>query len=407
MRNRNIAGGLGMAVVEALEGRLLLSNTAFFEGWERAPLGDVVPSTESPASIIRGDAGHWFFDDTVGTVSGSTANRGRIIHHNGSKALRLEAHDSQSGAADNLWAWCQEILRWNRGFGIPITPGTNISFDAESHLDDPDDYGYSFNVVDDSVFIALEDNRGNQVFYALSRPDDAEPGFHGDYNEIFLDTAQTSFSRDLYADFAAIPEFEPQGAKIVSIVIEVPDSGWVMVDNLWVGQGSYTPPFVDLSLAMDSAKLPPAIIAGQAARVRLPVSITNVGTQAVDRGARLGVQVALRPVGATDSSQDVVIDEVEVPVSRLSAGRTRKTLLRLEIPPTLAEGEYRFVVGGDLGQFGSEPDVENNFAVATSTTLVAEPTVDLTVGLGGNLTLPGSLLAGQEHPKGSTGFPYR
>ena len=224
---------------------------AFQEGWESSPIGTYVPTSHDylPLPLIPADEGDWLLGDTVSEFPecGSTPHTAEIILSGDNRSLRLTSNDSSSSCADNVWVNLVEIPEGNLnpGFSVPLTSGTIISFEETGNLTSPET-GSPFCVLPpcgDTVSLTLEDIHGNRVAYILQRAPDAVPNeVHSWYREVFLDPNAGVYSRDLFADFSTIPDFNPSEATIRQIAFEVSDHGTATIDNICIGTSGCVPP---------------------------------------------------------------------------------------------------------------------------------------------------------------------
>jgi len=220
-------------------------NAVFDERWESAASGSYSPASGIP--LINADEGDWGVHDTVSSSDdcGPTPHRAEIINSNGSKALHLTSGDSMSGCADNIWVAIEEIpaAGINSGFSVPLTRNTTISFDEFGSLVNPQSSlnFCVFKPCGDTVSLMLADNNGNVLAYVMQRASDAQPNDNfSSYREIFLDPDAGSYTRDLFADFRTIPDFQGSGASIKAIVFEVDEHGEATLDNLVIKE--FEPP---------------------------------------------------------------------------------------------------------------------------------------------------------------------
>jgi len=375
---------------EPLEPRLLLAVTpviGFQEGWENAALRTYIP--RDSYTLIRGEEGNWGLNDTITAFpeEGPTPHRAHIVMHNGSKALRLESNDSQSGAADNVWLLKPSI-------SVPITPETIFAFEEAGWLDDPQHSGWGYNCVVppcyDNISLTLEDNRGNTVAYILQRWPDAawspDNCVYSDfYLEVMLDPDAGVYERNIWQDFSAIPNFSPAGARVTSIDFTVDEHGWAILDNIHLG----APAHVDLSAALINPKLPAALVSGDGTKLKLPLDIRNEGNVPLPNGQRIDVEVYARPAGAADDSQDVLVAAMPgQSVSKLGAGKAKRLNLSVQVPAGLPTGAYVLVTKIDtLGQVDETDEDNNNEAIS--------PTIDVTLG---QIDLTGSFGTGTLPP---------
>ena len=218
----------------------------FMERWESSSINTYVPSD---FSFINADEGYWFLGDTVSEFQecGDTPQRAEIITSNGSKTLRLTSSESLTGGcADNIWVSLFDTstvgsLDYNKGFSIPLTNATYISFEEEGDLINPQEHGWGFNCIFppcfDNVSLHLEDNNGNILAYVLQRYSNAVPDENNSiYREIFLNPDAKRYSRNLFSDFSTIPAFKPAGAEIKSIEFRVDEHGWAIIDNISINK---------------------------------------------------------------------------------------------------------------------------------------------------------------------------
>jgi len=234
----------------------------FTESWENAVVKTYRPSSVG-VTMIRADEGYWYLGDTVSNFSdcGPTPHTAEIIKHNGSNALKLTSKDSDSSCADNVWvALDAGPLTYNRGFSVPLTSSTHISFSEEGAFFETPQASYGsktheaqsfFSKKDtllhpqgwgdncltppcfDNISLLLGDNRGNTLAYVLQRSDNVEPNDNNPfYKEIFLDPDAGMYERNLFDDFSSMPFFNSNNASIVSIEFKVHDHGWAIIDDI-------------------------------------------------------------------------------------------------------------------------------------------------------------------------------
>jgi len=217
---------------------------AFQEGWENSPIGTYTP--DMPLPFIQADEGDWFLGATAEFPEcGSTPHTIEILSSGGNKSLRLTSN--VSSCHDNVWVNIVEVpqLGLNTGFSISLTSGTVISFEETGYLISPET-GYHTCVLPpcgDTVSVVLEDTRGNMLAYILQRAPDATPNeYRSYYREIFLDPNEDVYSRNLFADFHIIPDFNPTGATIRQVAFQVSDHGTATIDNICIGTSGCIPP---------------------------------------------------------------------------------------------------------------------------------------------------------------------
>lgn len=211
----------------------------FHEGWESA-----TPGVYTPGSIIEGDEGAWFVGDTISQdpTCGTSPQRAEILAENSNQVLQLRSVQSFSGCPDSVWAILTQFDSANPGFGIPIAPNTIISFNELGELDDAQarEQNCFLPPCFDNISLILADNNGNILVYVLQRffgavANASTQNFGDTYREIFLNPTAGSYRRDVFADFLAIPNFDPTDAQITLIEFRVDQHGTGMIDDLVIG----------------------------------------------------------------------------------------------------------------------------------------------------------------------------
>ena len=130
--------------------------------------------------------------------------------------------------------------------------------------------------------------------------------------------------------------------------------------------------FVDVATSIDGNTLPPSIVTGQATSGKVRVRVANIGNVPLPRGQRVDLDVALRPTGAIDASQDIRIGAVTARrVSGLKPGRSSVASIRVSIDPSLPAGDYAIVATATPTAALVEPDVGNNTATGPAVTAAA------------------------------------
>ena len=224
---------------------------AFQEGWESSPIGTYVPTSHDyfPLPLIPADEGDWLLGDTVSEFPecGSTLHTAEILMSGGSRILRLTSNDSSSSCADNVWVNLFEVppLNLNPSFSVPLPSGAIISFEETGNLISPAT-GSPHCVVlpcGDTISLTLEDTRGNMLAYILQHAPGAVPNeVRSFYREVFIDSNAGTYSRNLFADFNTIPDFNPSGATIRTIAFQVKEHGTATIDNICIGASGCVPP---------------------------------------------------------------------------------------------------------------------------------------------------------------------
>ena len=251
---------------------------AFQEGWESSTIGTYSPA--APIPLIPADEGDWILGDTVSEYPncGPTPHLAEILLSGFNRSLRLTSNDSNSSCADNIWVNIFEVpeLNLNPGFSVPLTAGTIISFEETGNLISPAT-GSPYCVLPpcgDTVSLTLEDTRGNILAYVLQRAPDAVPNeVRSWYREVFLDPDAGAYSRNLFADFNIIPDFNPSGVKIRTIAFAVSEHGTATIDNIFIGFNG-PPPLVTVPDVVGLTQS-----AAEAAIVAANLSVGSVTTQ--------------------------------------------------------------------------------------------------------------------------------
>ncbi|MAE63225.1 MAG: hypothetical protein CMJ18_03040, partial [Phycisphaeraceae bacterium] len=141
--------------------------------------------------------------------------------------------------------------------------------------------------------------------------------------------------------------------------------------------------------------LPPAVVAGAAAAGRTELTITNEGN--IDVDVPFQVSFFASTNGDVDNPDNVLLTTLNQRIT-LKAGRERTVRANLELPATLPSGEYFFVARFDpvdpVPGSNDGADITNSEAVVSEApVVVAEPFVDLAVGVDGS-GLPESMVSG-------------
>ncbi len=149
---------------------------------------------------------------------------------------------------------------------------------------------------------------------------------------------------------------------------------------------------VDLQTAINSSTLPTAIVAGQKAKGRVAVQVTNGGDVKTGGTLAANLLVKLRPVGAVDDSQDITIGTLaNQRLSGLAPTKSKTFNVNVEAPANVAVDDYQLVAVVNPANL-NEPDTDNNTALGDIIT-VADPFVDLSGALA-NPTIPAALTSG-------------
>jgi PKD repeat protein len=283
---------------------------AFHERWESSPVGTYKPNL--PLPLIPADEGDWLLGDTVSEYPecGATPHMAEILLSGGNRSLRLTSNDSSSSCADNVWVNLFEIppLDLNPGFSVPLTSGTIISFEETGNLTNPETASHYcvHPPCGDTVSLTLEDNRGNMLAYLLQRAPDAVPNtVRSFYREVFLDPNAGAYSRNLFADFNTIPDFNPIGATIRTVAFEVSTHGAANIDTICIGtSGCVPPPLVTIP---DVVSLTQS--AAEAAILAASLSVGTVTTQSSNT-VPAGSVISQAPAAGSEVTPGTEVDLV-------------------------------------------------------------------------------------------------
>lgn len=169
-------------------------------------------------------------------------------------------------------------------------------------------------------------------------------------------------------------------------------------DNALQGQSIITvaDPFVNLSLAINDAKLPASQELGSSPRVTLPLIIRNEGNVAIASKTTVVVQIYARPDWADDDSYDLLVAMVEnVSVGGLKAGQSKGIKISFNLPNFEELGGYTLVAAVDGENQVEESNEDDNTAEGTKVINLTLAPRDLTVTADGS-KLPVSGVAGSK-----------
>ena len=152
--------------------------------------------------------------------------------------------------------------------------------------------------------------------------------------------------------------------------------------------------FCDVTASIDRNTLLLSLVTGQTTPGRVRVRVANAGNVPLPRGQRVDLDVVLRPVGATDASQDIRIGAVNGRrISGLKPDRSVATNVPVSIAPSLPAGDYTILVSATPTAALVEPDVDNNSATG-STVTAAAAFVDIATAID-RRTLPPAVISGR------------
>lgn len=225
------------------------------ESWQKSVVRRY-PITDTTTDGIVGDAATWLVADGADVCGpGPHPNAPEIAVEGTNRVLRMNV-DSATCSTD-LGIESAGLLN------IPILTNTVLSLVQTGRMVNPSWNGAFptlFPPPGDHVHLVLMDQNGNRVVYLFQRAADypahterfpvETPTGHiasAGYHEILLGPADGPggrFTRNLYADFAATPGFNPAGARIIHIDIGISGLGRTTFDALQIGPGIPLPPTV-------------------------------------------------------------------------------------------------------------------------------------------------------------------
>jgi uncharacterized membrane protein len=156
-----------------------------------------------------------------------------------------------------------------------------------------------------------------------------------------------------------------------------------------------TTPEIDLNPTFTAnSTLPAGILAGKTTKGTVHVTLSNLGSAAINSNTTVSIEVVARPVGAIDDSQDIVLNTrpVNVSVLNLASGGNNTVNVPVQFLSSMANGSFTIVAIADSGNALAETDEGNNEATLANTTVTVGPGfVDLGAGIS-NSTLPASVV---------------
>jgi len=127
------------------------------------------------------------------------------------------------------------------------------------------------------------------------------------------------------------------------------------------------PAFNELGVNLTGASIPASVVTGDGTKIKVPVNVVNNGNVALPAGTTIDVIVALRPAGAGDDSQDLVLLTLNnQSIAGLKVGATKKLTANVLIPAGTASNDYVIVAKIDTSNDVTETNEGNNSAATTS-----------------------------------------
>ena len=129
------------------------------------------------------------------------------------------------------------------------------------------------------------------------------------------------------------------------------------------------PQMIDLEGAINS-------IIGSVApndKCKLNVVVANNGNKLLKGKVSFNVDICIRPCGASDDTQDVTVTTISKTINRLAIGRSRKIIVRLNIPVNIEDGSYKFIAKIDSTDMVNELVEDNNSAESNCFQVISAP----------------------------------
>ena len=237
------------AAVSQGGGSAHVGDGGFHETWAPAVTGSSYLPDMDPPARIRGSEGNWYLSATV-TVADNTPHYAEVIGKGDAKRVKVVSNRSNTAKADNIWlSWHRRLSGQSRT--IPITPDTRISFVESGELLGPQSSAHSWGRDDNcgigtcGIYFGISDTNNNALLYRLQTPSDAVERTDARRVEMIIESEDGRYSRNLYEDFARIPNFDPTNATIQEMVLEVypwdestEELGWATIDDIKITHGA-------------------------------------------------------------------------------------------------------------------------------------------------------------------------
>ncbi len=211
-------------------------------------------------------------------------------------------------------------------------------------------------------------------------PDAVSNDIHSYYREIFLDPRGGSYTRNLYRDFATIPDFNPTRATIRGIAFQVNEHGSATIDDIRIATGDSAPSPDLVVSALNISDPTPNVDQ----LFNINATVKNIGDGSSSSGM-------LRYYRSTDAK--VTMGDVQLAshvVGSLSAGQSSSESQAVSI-----DSVGRFWVGACIDPISGELSTANNCSVGVEVTMtdskdvivvaLEEPAANSTVSGVGNL----------------------
>jgi uncharacterized membrane protein len=179
-----------------------------------------------------------------------------------------------------------------------------------------------------------------------------------------------------------VPANLPEGSyNIVAIV----DAGNDLVEtnednNTDVSDSTHTvtQPNIDLVATLGPIGLPANLVAGAGDSAKVDIIVANAGNVALNKSQTVDIQIVARPDGAVDDSQDVVVTTIaDAKIGGVEAGKPKTVKADIEIPASLANGNYRLVAIVDSSDEVIETNEANNSVASPTVYNIAAAFVDV------------------------------
>ncbi len=153
----------------------------------------------------------------------------------------------------------------------------------------------------------------------------------------------------------------------------------------------------DLAGSTTSTTLPGTFVRGQKISGTPSVKFTyrNASDYAFGSGTSMSTRAFLRPISSPDGSADIAVSDAKTEsISKMAAGASKNSELKLKIPTTLAVGSYKLIVQIDDKKKIAELDETNNTLEFPGFITVQAPTYDPAI-VSGTSNFTGPIKAGK------------
>lgn len=144
-----------------------------------------------------------------------------------------------------------------------------------------------------------------------------------------------------------------------------------------------TPADIDFSGSISRSKIDTNLVSGKGAKGEFKVALVGSGSAVLSKETKVEVRAFLRPVGATDASQDVAISSAKrQSVKSLMESHSKDVSLSVSIPKTTAVGAYQIVFKIDAPCSIAESNEANNEIALEQSITIAPARIDIAIAAG-------------------------